>query len=61
MQQLFSARHGIHAEVANSIRVIKTKKQTSEDVNCGYISAAQQIIASDWLGRGNLAHASQRG
>jgi len=35
--------------VANSIRVIKTKKQTSEDVNCGYISAAQQIIASDGI------------
>ena len=35
-------------EVANSIRVIKTKKQTSEDVNCGYVAAAQQIVASDW-------------
>ncbi|CAE7722686.1 SLC25A40 [Symbiodinium sp. CCMP2456] len=35
--------------VANSIRVIKTKKQTSEDVNCGYIAAAQQIIASDGI------------
>ncbi|CAE7566211.1 SLC25A40 [Symbiodinium natans] len=35
--------------VANSIRVIKTKKQTSEDVNCGYVAAAQQIVASDGI------------
>jgi len=32
--------------VANSIRVIKTKKQTSSE-NCSYISAAQEIIEKD--------------
>lgn len=32
--------------VANSIRVIKTKKQTSSE-NCSYLSAAQQIIEKD--------------
>ncbi|CAJ1406921.1 unnamed protein product [Effrenium voratum] len=32
--------------VANSIRVIKTKKQTSSE-NCSYVSAAQQIIDTD--------------
>jgi hypothetical protein len=33
--------------VSNSIRVMKTKKQTSEDANMGYIKAAMEIIASD--------------
>ena len=36
------------SQVANSIRVIKTKKQTSSE-NCSYISAAQQIIEKDPL------------
>ena len=36
-------------EVANSIRVIKTKKQTSSE-NCSYLSAAQQIIEKDLIG-----------
>lgn len=35
-------------QVANSIRVIKTKKQTSSE-NCSYLSAAQQIIEKDTL------------
>jgi len=34
--------------VANSLRVIKTKKQTSSE-NCSYLSAAQQIIEKDTL------------
>ncbi|CAK9057396.1 unnamed protein product [Durusdinium trenchii] len=34
--------------VANSIRVIKTKKQTSND-NCSYFSATQQIIEKDGI------------
>ena len=36
------------SQVANSIRVIKTKKQTSSE-NCSYISAAQEIIEKDLL------------
>jgi hypothetical protein len=35
-------------QVANSLRVIKTKKQTSSE-NCSYLSAAQQIIEKDTL------------
>ena len=37
---------GPSAQVANSIRVIKTKNQTSND-NCSYFSATQQIIEKD--------------
>ncbi len=40
----------VAAQVANSIRVIKTKKQTSSE-NCSYISAAQEIIEKDLLDR----------
>jgi len=35
--------------VANSIRVVKTKKQTSDDPDCGYLTAAQQVIAKDGI------------
>ena len=44
--------------MANSIRVIKTKKQTSSE-NCSYISAAQEIIEKDlveWISRWNRAN-----
>merc|ERR1712232_580794 len=32
---------------SNSIRVVKTKKQTSEDPDLGYIAAARGVIATD--------------
>lgn len=32
---------------SNSIRVMKTKKQTSDDPNMGYFQAAREVIASD--------------
>merc|ERR1711862_742603 len=35
--------------VANSIRVIKTKKQTHADANIGYISAAKEILETDGM------------
>jgi len=33
--------------VANSIRVVKTKKQTHTDANIGYIAAAQEVVNED--------------
>lgn len=33
--------------VSNSIRVVKTKKQTSEDGSIGYVQAAQQVVEKD--------------
>jgi len=35
--------------VSNAIRVTKTKKQTHEDANIGYVAAAQEVIANDGL------------
>jgi hypothetical protein len=35
--------------VSNSIRVMKTKKQTSTDPNMGYFRAAREVIESDGL------------
>merc|ERR1719253_1017210 len=33
--------------VSNSIRVVKTKKQTSDDASTGYLKAAQQVVEKD--------------
>merc|ERR1719436_918338 len=33
--------------VSNSIRVVKTKKQTSEDASMGYLRAAQEVLEKD--------------
>jgi len=35
--------------VSNSIRVVKTKKQTHGDANCGYVMAAREILDKDGL------------
>lgn len=35
--------------VSNSIRVVKTKKQTSEDASTGYVKAAQMIVEKDGI------------
>lgn len=35
--------------VSNSIRVLKTKKQTSEDANAGYLKVAREVFDKDGL------------
>lgn len=35
--------------VSNSIRVIKTKKQTHESANCGYLQATKEVIDKDGI------------